>query len=109
MGVVAMRSFHRPVPVAYVALVTAVMGWAMADPNHPRRGAFVGALVLCLPSLVAALPVLYVSLAFAWNATGADAGGATWPVTVAYALVAGLVSAGNVWLIGRLRARPRRS
>lgn len=92
-----------PLSVVYVACVTVLMTLATVDPNHPKRGLFVIALALCLPGLVPALPVLYVTVALVWSVTNADSGGVTWPVTAAYGFAAALAATGNVWLFGRLR------
>jgi hypothetical protein len=73
----------------------ALMALAVADPNHPRLGFFIASLVLCLPTMLPTLPVFYVALATVWGLTGADDGGATWPVTAAYITAIGLVAVGN--------------
>jgi hypothetical protein len=95
------------VSLAYVAGVMAVMAVATTDPNHPKLGLFVTALVLCLPAMVPALPLFYVALALVWGLSHADSGGATWPVTMAYVAAAGLAAVGNLWLIRRLRRMQR--
>jgi hypothetical protein len=94
--------------VAYVGGVAALTAIATSDPNHFRESAFVTALVLCLPALVAALPVLYVAASTAFNVTGADDGGTSWPVTATYVLVLTATAALNVYLL-RTLARRRRS
>jgi hypothetical protein len=76
-----------------------LMASAMADPNHPRLGLFIASLVLCLPTMLPALPVLYVVLATVWNLTGAGDGGPLWPVTAAYIAAFGLVAVGNVSIV----------
>lgn len=93
--------------LAYVAAVMVLMAFATTDPNHPKQGLFVIALALCLPALLPALPALFVVVAAVWRLTNADAGGVTWPVTVAYVVVSGAVAVGNVWLIRRF-GRTRR-
>jgi hypothetical protein len=80
-----------------------LMTIATTDPNHPERGLFAIALALCLPALIPALPLLYISVAAVWGLTNADSGGVTWPVTAAYVLATGLIAACNLWLVGRAR------
>lgn len=85
--------------------MTTLMAIAMVDPNHPRVGLFVIDLLLCLPALIVAGPVLYLLVAAAWNLTNADSGGSTWPVTVAYALAVGVAAAANVVVLQRISRR----
>lgn len=92
---------------AYVGGVAVLAAVATSDPNHFRHWAFVAALVLCLPALVAVLPVLYVAASTAFNVTGADSGGTRWPVTATYVVVLTAAAALNVYLL-RVFARRRR-
>jgi len=86
-----------------VGALTAV---ATVDPNRPRSGAHVIAMVLCLPSMVLGLPVLYVVASTAFDLTHADDGGTTWPVTVSYvAVVVGTAMVNAVVVSAWLRRR----
>jgi hypothetical protein len=109
MDVVAWPASLRWYEGLYVAAVAAVMAVAMHDPNSVRSGWFVVALIAALPAMVAGVVVLYVTGAAIWNLTGADQGGATWPVTVVYTVVVAVVASTNVLLFRFLRARPRRA
>ncbi|HEV7210792.1 MAG TPA: hypothetical protein VGN47_03655 [Blastococcus sp.] len=90
----------------YVAAVAALAASAFWNPDETfswgREGV---ALVLTLPALLPALPVLYLVGAAAWNVTGADAGGPMWPVTLVYALTFAGIAVANVWLLRLLVAR----
>ena len=97
------------IEVGYVATVAILGIVATADPNHKVRWALIATVLLCLPSLLPLLPVFYVVVSTAFNATGADTGGTTWPVTVAYVAVFTLAAVGNVLLVGAvLKTRTRR-
>ncbi len=66
--------------------------------------------MLCLPAMLVMLPALYLLAAIAWNVTGADHGGTTWPVTATYVLVLSVTAIVNVLLLrwlsdGRRRRR----
>jgi len=91
--------------VAYVALVSGLTTYAMADVNHVRGPAFAAALLLCLPATIPTLPFLYVILALGWNLTDADSGGTTWPVTALYVVVLGGVAIANLVVVERLWKR----
>ena len=70
------------------------------------------AMLLTLPALIPALPVIYVVGAALWNVTGAsDGGGPMWPVTLVYTLMFVGVAVANVLLLRSLIAgrRQRRS
>jgi hypothetical protein len=94
--------------VLYVATVAALTAAATWDPNHFDNTLWVLALLLCLPALVAALPVLYLSAATAWNLTGADDGGVGWPVTATSVVVLCATAAVNVVGLRLLERRRRR-
>jgi len=87
------------IEVGYVATVAILAIIATADPNNKVDWAWTATLVLCLPSLITLLPVLYLAVSKAFNMTGADAGGITWPVTAAYVTVFTLMAVMNVWLV----------
>ena len=87
------------IEVGYVVTVVVLAAIATSDPNEFRPPLFVAALVLCLPALIAMLPVLYVAASTAFNLTGADTGGTGWPVTATYAVVLGLTAVLNVVLL----------
>jgi hypothetical protein len=88
--------------VGYVATVAILAIVATADPIHKVRWAFIATILLCLPSLLPLLPVFYVVVSSAFNATGADRGGTTWPVTAAYVAVFTLAAITNALLVGAL-------
>ena len=85
--------------MGYVAVVAILAIIATSDPNNIRPWAFIAALVLCLPSMVLVLPVFYIAVSTAFNITGADNGGTTWPVTATYVAVFTIVAVLNVWLV----------
>jgi hypothetical protein len=99
--------FRVAVEVSYVVLVIALTLFAASDPNDIRAGAWISALALCLPTIIGVLPVLYIAAAFAWNITGADNGGTTWPVTATYVVVLALTALLNVALVRFLADRRR--
>lgn len=105
MDVVTWPASLRWYEALYVAAVAVLMAVAMHDPNQVRSGWFVLALVAALPAMLAGVAVLYVFGAAAWNLTGADHGGATWPVTLTYTVVVAVVAAVNVMLVRLLRSR----
>ncbi len=99
---------RRPVfGLPYVVVVMALAGFATSDPNTPNLELWVLTLILCLPTVVPALPVAYAALSIAWNVTNADEGGATWPLTVVYVLTLGAVAAANVAIVRWWRGRRR--
>ncbi len=76
--------------------------------RHFTGWAWIAALLLSLPALLAMLPALYLTAAAAWNATGAGDGGTMWPVTTTYALVLATAAVLNVILlrlVTKVRAR----
>jgi hypothetical protein len=85
--------------VGYVATVAILAIAATSDPNRIAYPAFDFALGLSLPSLLLLAPVFYVVVSRAWNLTGADAGGITWPVTAAYVVVFTAAAVLNVGLV----------
>jgi hypothetical protein len=100
------------IEVTYVATVAILAIVATTDPIHKVRWAFIAAILLCLPSLLPLLPVFYVVVSSAFNATGADRGGTQWPVTAAYVAVFTLAAVINVVLVGAVvtsRKRPVRT
>ena len=90
---------------AYVAVVCGLTMYALADVNDTRGVALAAALLLCVPATIPALPVLYVVLALGWNLTDADSGGTTWPLTVVYVVVLGVLAVVNLQLLGRVWRR----
>ena len=86
----------------------ALMAVATADPNHPRLGFFLASLFLCLPAMVPGLPVFYLTVAAGWGLTNADHGGTTWPLTMAYVGVIGLIAASNLLVLQRVARHRRR-
>lgn len=97
------------VEVGYVASVAVLAIVATTDPNHIEYPAFQLTIGLCLPSLLLLLPVFYFVVSSAWNATGADSGGITWPVTAAYVAMFTAAAVLNVGLVSiAIDARSRR-
>ena len=58
-------------------------------------------MLLTLPALLPALPVIYVVGALMWNVTDADNGGPMWPVTLVFVLMFCAVALANVALVRR--------
>ena len=81
--------------VLYVAVVVVLTTIATSD-RHFTKWAWIGALLLSLPALLAMLPVFYVTAATAWNVTGAGDGGTMWPVTATYVVLLALAAVLNV-------------
>jgi hypothetical protein len=100
------------IEVGYVTTVAILAIVATAHPNHIAYPAFDLVLALAMPALLAIAPVFYVVVGNAWDLTGADHGGPTWPVTVAYVVMfsaAAVLNVGVVTLVAsHLRARYRR-
>jgi hypothetical protein len=98
--------------VGYVASVAIVAIVATSHPNHKAYPAFDCALALSMPSLLFVLVPFYVVVSTAWNITGADHGGITWPVTAAYVVMFTAAAILNVGLASMLidaRTRARRN
>ena len=90
------------VEVGYVAAVAILAIVATSDPNHKAHGVFAATIALCMPSLLLLLPAFYAVVSTAWNITGADHGGTTWPVTAAYVVMfiaAGVLNVGLVSIL----------
>jgi hypothetical protein len=98
-----MRVVKTAVAVAYVGGVTTFAAIAFSDRNGTfawsRQGV---AMLLTLPALLPALPLIYLAGAAIWNLTNADNGGPMWPVTVWYAALFGAVAVLNLWTSHRL-------
>jgi hypothetical protein len=102
----------RAVAAAYVATVAGLTAAAFSD-HDVLRWAEVAAAVLALPTVVVALPAIYVLGAWAWSfadspssgsASSADpvvAGAPIWPVTLTFTVVMTLVACANVALVRR--------
>jgi hypothetical protein len=99
---------RRMLPWSYVLLVAALAASAFWRPAEGFSLMEVAALVLTLPTLIAALPVIYVAGAGAWHLTGADSGGPMWPVTAVYATVFAAAAVVNVRVLRFLLMRLRR-
>lgn len=110
----------RLLATAYVATVAALTLLAFLDEDDERWWARIAAAVLCLPTMLPALPALYLGGAVAWSwsdhassgsASSADpvvADGPMWPVTLAFAAMMTAVAIVNVLLlraVARGRAR----
>lgn len=95
--------------VGYVASVAILAIVATSHPNHKAYPAFDCALALSMPSQLLILVPFYVVVSTAWNSSGADHGGITWPVTAAYVVMFTAAAILNVGLVGILiDARQRR-
>ena len=91
--------------LGYVGTAAALAASAWSSPDQGPGWQEAAALILTLPAMVVAPPVLYVAGATAWNLSGADDGGPMWPVTVVYALVVGVAALGNVLVLRLLLRR----
>ena len=96
------------IEVGYVATVAILAIVATAHPNHKAYPAFDFTLALSLPALIALAPIFYAVVGNAWHLTGADHGGPTWPVTLAYVVMFTTAAVLNVGL-AHLALRARRS
>ena len=85
----------RVVAVAYVVTVAALTARAFSEADQDHWGAEIAAAVLTLPTIVPALPVIYVVGAGAWNV------GPMWVVTLTFTLLMTAVAIGNA-LLARL-------
>ena len=99
--------------VGYVASVAILAIVATSHPNHMAYPAFDFALAVSMPSLLLMLVPFYVVVSKAWNVTGADHGGITWPVTAAYVVMftaAAILNVGLASMVidGRTRRAARR-
>ena len=93
----------------YVGVVAALAASAFWSPDVGftwREGL---AMLLSLPALIPALPVIYVLGASTWNLTDADGTGPMWPVTLVYTLMFAGAAVANVCLLVVLRRRQRRA
>ena len=78
--------------------------------GHDHNGFYpieAAALILALPMVVPALPIIYFVGALAWNATGAPENGLMWPVALTFALMLGVCACANVWLLHVVATRWR--
>jgi len=86
----------RVVAVAYVATVAALTAYAFSDAHQDHWGAEISAAVLTLPTIVAALPAIYLLGAAAWGVSDGGDGGPMWPVTLTFTLLMSVVACLNV-------------
>ncbi|GAA2095198.1 hypothetical protein GCM10009841_06170 [Microlunatus panaciterrae] len=91
----------------YIGGVAALAASAFSDRNATFTGSEGAALLLTLPTLVPALPIMYVIGAGIWSITDADSGGPMWPVTVVYTLMFTGIATANLWLLRQLIRRRR--
>jgi hypothetical protein len=110
----------RVVAVAYVTTVAGLTARAFwgADPEHWR--AEIAAAVLTLPTIIVALPVVYVTLGLVGSATDEPSSGsasssspdydsaAWWPVTLAVTLLMTGVACANFLLVRAVVSRRSR-
>lgn len=82
----------------YVGAVAALAARAFWSPDAGFTWGEGAALLLTVPVIIPALPLIYVVGAGIWNVTEAGDGGPMWPVTVVYTLMFAAVAVGNVWL-----------
>lgn len=98
----------RAAGLLYVGVVAALAASAFSDRNSTFTWSTEGAaMLLTLPALVPALPVIYVLGAAIWNFTNADSGGPMWPVTLVYASMFAGVAVANLWILHWLLLRRR--
>lgn len=98
----------RLLAAAYVVTVATLTAVAFVDEDHERWWARIAAAVLCLPTIVPALPAIYVGGAIAWSfADDPSSGSASssgpevdhspiWPVTLAFTAMMTAVAMANV-------------
>jgi hypothetical protein len=98
----AMGRRERLAAGLYVAVVAALAGASFHDSGQGFSAVEVAALVMLLPTVVVALPVIYLAGAAAWSLTDAGDGGPMWPVTVVFVLLFAGVAVANLWLLRRL-------
>jgi len=91
----------RIASVLYVATVAGLATDAWGRPQQGVHWTEVAAVILSLPTVVPALPLIYVFGAAIWKATRADNGGPMWPVTLAYASMFATIALVNVLLLYR--------
>lgn len=105
-----MQARGRVLAGLYVVVVAALAASAFWAPDEGftwgREGV---AMLLTLPALIVALPVIYVVGAVVWTLTGADDGGPMWPVTLVYTLLFAGTAVANVWILLIVRRRRRRA
>ena len=92
----------RTMSVLYVATVAALATDALGRQQQGFRWSEAAALILTLPMVVPALPLIYVFGAAIWNATRADSGGPMWPVTLVYSSMFAIIALVNVLLLHRV-------
>jgi sterol desaturase/sphingolipid hydroxylase (fatty acid hydroxylase superfamily) len=88
------------IEIVYVGSVCAL---SLSAFSHPDQGFGVRealAMLLTLPALIVALPVIYLVGAVLWSLTGAaDAGGPMWPVTVGFTVMFVVTAAAGARLL----------
>lgn len=98
----------RILAVGYIAVVAALAAAAFSDPHAGFSWRTAAPMLLTLPAMVVALPVLYLVGAAVWYATDAGDGGPMWPVTLVYTLIFVGIAVANVWLLATTVLRRRR-
>lgn len=81
----------------YVGVVAALAADAFSGRDATFGWAEGGAMLLTLPAVIPAVPVMYLLGAGIWNITNADSGGPMWPVTLVYAFMFVGVAVVNLW------------
>jgi hypothetical protein len=89
----------------YVAVVAVLTGASFRDAGQGFSAVELAALVMLLPAVVVALPLIYLVGAGAWSLTDAGDGGPMWPVTVVFVVMFVGVAVANLWLLRRLLRR----
>lgn len=101
----------RLLAAAYVASVAALTAIAFIDEDHERWWARVAVAVLCLPTMIPALPAIYVGGAVAWSLADDPSSGSAssadpwvgdapmWPVALAFTAMTTAVAIANVWVL----------
>ena len=99
----------RVVAAAYVATVTALTAYAFRPGVDGFNVAEGLAAALTLPTIIVALPVIYVVGALAWTLAGTESGDPTPGITVTFTVLMAAVAIANAGLLSlawrRLRAR----
>ena len=101
----------RVVAASYVAAVAVLTAYAFrpgADGFNAAEGV---AAAVTLPTIIVALPVIYVVGALAWNLAGTEDGDPTLGITLTFTLLMAAVAIANAWLFSRAwwRLRARRA
>ena len=90
---------RRCLAAGYVVAVITLAAIAWGHDHSGFDPIEAATLILALPTVVPALPVIYFVGALAWNVTGAPDNGPMWPVALTFASLLGACAVLNVWLL----------